>query len=398
MHKLINIFGICLLVGFVIFLYVFFHGPLFFSPFYLQPKTLVSTIPGTIVRTEKVEQSVVPDANAWKILYVSTDFQTKKPIVVSGVVFIPKSSLASGSKRPIVAWAHGTTGVATQCAPSLLSNGGAGIIPGLSTFIKSGDVVVATDYPGLGTAGTLPYLIGESAAYAVLDSVRAALNLPQANAENKFVVWGHSQGGHASLFTGQLAKGYAPELNLVGVAATAPATDLAKLFTYDLGTTPGNALASLAFVAWSKLFAGADLFHIMKLQSIPIAQNIAVRCVNNKYALSLDYPEAALLNKLGFLAKEPSKTEPWKTILRTNSPTGATITVPMLITQGSADTIVDPKVTQSVVDNLCQEGKTIVYHVLPGVGHLPAGFDSVSIIAPWVQERFNGVTSVSNCQ
>lgn len=43
------------------------------------------------------------------------------------------------------------------------------------------------------------------------------------------MAWGHSQGGHAVLWTGMLAPDYAPELDLVGVAAFAPATDLCAL-------------------------------------------------------------------------------------------------------------------------------------------------------------------------
>ena len=43
------------------------------------------------------------------------------------------------------------------------------------------------------------------------------------------VVWGHSQGGHAALWTGQLAPTSAPELDIAGVAALAPASNLPGL-------------------------------------------------------------------------------------------------------------------------------------------------------------------------
>ncbi len=91
-------------------------------------------------------------------------------------------------------------------------------------MVDRGYVVAATDYPGLGTPQTHPYLVGVSEARAVLDSVRAARALT--GAQNRFAVWGHSQGGQAALFTGLIAKSYAPDLDLVGVAAAAPATDL----------------------------------------------------------------------------------------------------------------------------------------------------------------------------
>ena len=52
----------------------------------------------------------------------------------------------------------------------------------------------------------------------MLDSVRAARDLPDSGASDRFAVWGHSQGGHAALYTGELAERYAPDLKLVGVA------------------------------------------------------------------------------------------------------------------------------------------------------------------------------------
>lgn len=69
-------------------------------------------------------------------------------------------------------------------------------------MISQGYIVVATNYPGLGTGGIHPYLIGESEARAVIDSVRAARDMPNSGATNRFAVWGHSQGGHAALYTG----------------------------------------------------------------------------------------------------------------------------------------------------------------------------------------------------
>lgn len=77
--------------------------------------------------------------------------------------------------------------------------------------------------------------------------------MPEAAAGPRFVTFGESQGGQAALFTGQLAAEYAPELDLVGVAAAAPATDLNALFRRSVGTTFTNIDAPV-FIAWG----GAD--------------------------------------------------------------------------------------------------------------------------------------------
>jgi acetyl esterase/lipase len=120
-------------------------------------------------------------------------------------------------------------------------------------MLARGYVVTATDYPGLGTPEVHPYLVGRSEARAVLDSVRAAKKIPEAGAGDRFAVWGHSQGGQAALFTGLEAARYAPELKIVGVAAAAPATDLAALMSEDLGTGGGNNITAMTLWSW-----GAD--------------------------------------------------------------------------------------------------------------------------------------------
>src|SRR2546430_1245323 len=174
-------------------------------------------------------------ASAWRVLYVSSGL-SGKPIPVSGVIMIPNDP-APGPGRDVVAWAHPTTGVQDDCAPSLKSDFFKRI-PGLADMLSRGFIVTATDYPGLGTPGTHPYLVGVSEGRAVLDSVRAARQL--APVSRRFAVWGHSQGGHAGLFAGQLAQNYAPEFSLKGIAVAAPATDLKSLLSEDIGSEIGK--------------------------------------------------------------------------------------------------------------------------------------------------------------
>ena len=126
------------------------------------------------------------------------------------------------------------------------------MIWGLADMLARGYVVAATDYPGLGTPGVHPYLIGESEGRAVLDWVRAVRDLPNSGASGRFAVWGHSQGGHAALYTGEIAARYAPELKLVGVAAAAPATYLIELFDSDKSSPTGKELTAMTVWPWSR--------------------------------------------------------------------------------------------------------------------------------------------------
>ena len=150
----------------------------------------------------------MPDgAEGWLILYSSTS-PDGEPVAVSGVVVAPADPPAG--PRPVIAWAHGTTGVATGCAPSL-SDDPLFELPALRRAPGRGWVVVATDYPGLGTPGQHPYVVGVSEGRAVLDAVRAAGQIDDGpELSSQVAVWGMSQGGHAALFAAQLAPAYAP--------------------------------------------------------------------------------------------------------------------------------------------------------------------------------------------
>ena len=207
--------------------------------------------PGSIIRVWPLEGGGPGGGDAFRILYRSTGL-SGEPIAVSGAIFIPPGAAPAGG-RNVIAWAHPTSGVVEDCAPSLMPDV-SGMIWGLADMLRQGYVVVATDYPGLGVPGMIhPYLIGVSEGRAVLDSVRAARDLPDAGASNRFAVWGHSQGGHASLYTGELAASYAPDLKLVGVAAAAPATYLAELFDADKSSPGGKELTAMTIYSWSRL-------------------------------------------------------------------------------------------------------------------------------------------------
>jgi Secretory lipase len=133
--------------------------------------------PGTIIRVWPLLGGGPGDSDAFRFLYRSTG-PKGETIPVSGAIFIPSGPAPAGG-RNVIAWAHPTSGVAPACAPSLYPHG-AGLIWNLSDMLGHGYVIVATDYPGLGTDGIHPYLIGESAGRAVLDSVRAARHSPRA--------------------------------------------------------------------------------------------------------------------------------------------------------------------------------------------------------------------------
>ena len=113
----------------------------------------------------------------------------------------------------MVSYAHGTTGIADECAPSKSNGSGeTGVIANI--LVSNGYIFAATDYEGLGTAGVHPYVVGVSEARSMLDIIRAARQLTESS--GKSVVWGHSQGGGAALMASEVAPKYAPDAQVVG--------------------------------------------------------------------------------------------------------------------------------------------------------------------------------------
>ena len=297
-----------------------------------------------------------------------------------------------------MAWAHPTTGVDRRCAPSIEADGGAGSVPGLTDLIDAGYVVTATDYPGLGTPGPHPYLVGVSEAHAVLDSVRAAGQLDGPSAGRTAAVWGHSQGGHAALFAGQVAPDYAPELDVVGIAAAAPATELGELLRRDIGGLSGNVLASMALVSWSEVYAdaGLTLDSVAEPTAVPLIELIAGQCIETTAQDLIDVPEAEVL-RLRFLEADPWSIPPWDTTLAENSPGATAVRMPVLIAQGTADTVVWPGVTERWVDGQCAAGVVIDERLYPGRTHPEIAAASAADVRAWVEDRFDGRTAPSTC-
>jgi acetyl esterase/lipase len=351
--------------------------------------------PGSIIRIWPLEgggPGMGGMGDSFRILYRSTD-PSGRPIPVSGAIYIPNGPAPAGG-RNIIAWAHPTSGVMPPCAPSLMPDVG-GMMWNLPNMITQGYIVVATDYPGLGTDGIHPYLIGESEARSVLDSVRAARDMPNTGASNRFAVWGHSQGGHAALYTGEVAARYAPELKLVGVAAAAPATYLVELFDADESTEQD--LLAMSVLSWTRL-ENVPVANVVEPQAMSAFEKTAKDCIESVAEFEKIETDESPLKSGQFLKVDPSKAEPWKGIMLHNSPGQAAAGAPVFIAQGTADTTVDPEVTKRFGEALCAQGVRVSFVPLPGVTHTFAARDSANAALNWMTERFRGAPAPSSCE
>jgi acetyl esterase/lipase len=357
------------------------------GPFYTPPDPLPAGEPGDILRSEPIDSPVPEGAEAWRILYLSTGLDGE-PLPVSAVVVAPAEP--SSEPRPVIAWAHGTVGVLPECGVSHTDDPYQQT-PVLELMVNEGFIVVATDYPGLGTPGVHPYIVGPIAAHSVLDSVRAVRNM-ELNAGERFAVWGASQGGHASLWTAESAADYAPELTLVGAAASAPATDLKAILASKAESKSGGAFSSELLYAWGHTYPDANLDDIIKPEARAQFEKMAETCISTPLAfLTL----GDILTPNEFLSADPATTEPWATLLAENTPHGA-IHAPLLLTHGTADDLIPPELSDAEAARRCAAGEDVTLLHLPGVSH-DARNESGVVSVGWIADRFAGLPTGSTC-
>ncbi|MCC5948439.1 MAG: alpha/beta fold hydrolase [Nitriliruptoraceae bacterium] len=357
--------------------------------FYRSPASLDDAAAGTVLRVEPFTTGIPPDAEAWRVLYASRD-EFDRPIAVSGLIITPTTP--ADGPRPIITVGHGTTGVDVACAPSLsvrpLSS-----LPGVEQALAAGWTVAATDYPGLGTRGPHPYLIGETTAHAVLDAARAASSVT-GEAPPDVAVWGFSQGAHAALFAGALARDYAPELPVRGVVAFAPPTDLAAIIEANQGTTLGTMLVVSTAVAWSEAREDLELTDVVNDDSIEAARSLAAQCLASPELPIAAIRSIQLRDEVATLGSDG--TAAWSDILAANSPSER-LQVPTLILQGAADPIMDPQIVGRYAEARCEEGDPIELRLVPAAEHFTLVARTADDAAAWTTDRFAGRAAASSC-
>jgi alpha-beta hydrolase superfamily lysophospholipase len=356
--------------------------------FYAPPDPLPAGNPGAIIRSEPLPDSLPEGAQAFRVMYLSTGVDGE-PVAVTGTIVARRDP--GDTPRPVIAWAHGTTGIFPQCGVSHTTDPYQQT-PIIERMLSEGYVVAITDYPGLGTPGVHPYMVGPIEAASVLDSVRAARQL-NVNAGDRFAVWGASQGGHAALWTAQTAAEYAPELTLVGAAASAPATDLGRIVESKLSDKAGGIFLGYVFRAWSALYPEANLDAIIKPEMRQQFEAMVQPCFTTPAAF---LKVGDIVPPDQYLSVDILKTEPWASLMAQNTPRGP-IDVPLLIAHGTADPLIPIELSEAEAARRCADGEDVQFARFPGSVH-DAREDTALMILGWVEDRFAGRPTGANCE
>ncbi|MGH9210772.1 MAG: lipase family protein [Acidimicrobiales bacterium] len=353
--------------------------------FYEQPDPLPAGEPGSLLRYQPLDGAAVDGGTGWRVMYLSESLEGD-PIAVTGVVVVP-SGPAPSEGRKLVTIAHGTTGIADECAPSH-EPGGAGL--GLTgQFVEAGYVVAISDFEGLGTPGRHPYLVGESEGRSVLDAAKAAMQLPEAEVGDRYAIIGYSQGGHGALWANELADEWGPDLDLVGAVAGAPATELPVIFA--AGPAIGGFFLSLV-AGFDAAYPEADPSLVLTDAGLETLDAVDEGCIGDVFEA------VAELGNEQLVRADHTSVEPWATLMEENNPGRVAVDSPVLILHSLADDTVPAGLSEQLLDRMCDVGQTVERRTYDrGQGHVAAAPDAFADGFAWIEGLMDGGAATSSC-
>jgi alpha-beta hydrolase superfamily lysophospholipase len=352
--------------------------------FYRPPDPLPRAPTGTLIRKQFTTDYVVDGVAtaATRILYHSRR-SDGRDIAASGVVLVPSGRRPAGG-WPVIVDAHGVSGIGRVCAPSLMRD----LYHGnqMMRFVKQGYAVVAPDYAGLGATGAHELGNKIAAANDVIAAVPAAhAAVPGLSA--RWLVWGHSQGGDAALSVAE-RQAVAPMPGYLGAVITSPPADLKALATRAVGTPGLGAFAAVLAVAAHNSDPRIGIDNLLSKTAVDRLPITTIGCLGAVATAYGDLTGSALAGP-GF------STDPrFNKYLADNSFGSRRVAGPVLMLQGTADTVVLQSDTDRLVEQLRGLHSRIDYRVYPGLEHdtypWVTGIDDGAMpdILAWTADRF----------
>ena len=386
---------------------------------------------GQVIKQEKIATSLKA-AQAWRIAYISSDISGRKTIS-TGLVVAP-TGVAPAGGRPVMTWAHGTTGSAQNCGPSQVIDPAAPLneyflvggnswtdygIPAAEELIKEGYVIVATDYQGLGGGGRHQYSVAATNALDTLNAARAAISMNETGANKKTLVYGWSQGGGAAIALAGMPEHIkqtgtvADNLDIVGFVALAP-QDISIL-------APAGKLDQVAadkyFQDSQKMFfdnvfnfTHATMFYWgtqaafpnLKLSDIFTDDGVKVsnEIYNNKcmHAASDTFNFNYGSNYASLIKQKPSNTVAWAQAMQKGGVPVVKPVAPIQIYFGTKDTAVPPMMHKLYQEQACKLGGNVGRMQLPGEqSHFTTPGSSKPFYVPWIKDRVAGKPLANAC-
>ncbi len=311
---------------------------------------------------------------------------------------------------PVLGHAAGTTGIGNGCAPlderSTGRSWGAYHSQSLA-YAAQGYIVVFPNWLHFDDPQRIHYyFVSEFQAHTLLDAVRAAYRFwdrdqeldTQARPAQAAFMMGYSSGGHAIFAAKDRARDYAPELPIEGVIGFGPVTNPELLLQEDPIFGPYLVYAY-------RDFYGEDIIDPAEVYQPPwvadFEDDVLSICVDGIFstyshsARRMYEPEFREVLYDGRLdAVYPEFAE--KLAENTAGLAGGT-DIPVLILQGTADTVITPPSQREFRDQLCALGNSVTWIEYGAATHADTRWRSYDDALAWMEDAAQGSAPPSDC-
>jgi pimeloyl-ACP methyl ester carboxylesterase len=363
---------------------------------FYQPPSSVPALPGTIIRTEPAKFWIDPfrlipaPARVTRIMFSSSD-RNGTPIAVTGTVMTPTRPRSQRADRGLVAFAVGTQGMGSQCAPSRQMAVGreyeSVFITGL---LARGFNVVVPDYQGLGVPGLHTYMSRIVQGHVVLDSLRAAQQLeePDIPAVGPVAITGYSQGGAACASAAEMWEDYAPELDIVGAVAGAVPGDL-QLTARLLDGGPYFAFLGYALAGLAEDY-GVDLGSVLNERGREITSKITEQCMFESLR-SYAFTKSRTLTLDGRSISRTLRDEPFASLIREQRlGEGRWPKMATMLVHSRLDDVVPYEAGRALAERWVSQGARVRLSTGVAPTHAAAAVTSYPAAFAFLHNRFGG--------
>lgn len=334
-------------------------------------------------------------ASVYRLTYRSTDARNANQLVrVSAQVLVPNDTPPAGG-WPVLAWAHGASGIGLTCAPSVM---GIGTVQArfYDGWLQQGFAIVATDYPGLGEPGAPLFLNARSEGMSILDAIRAAHSrLPDLS--QNVVLAGHSQGGQAVIAAAGLAPTYTPGIHILGTIAAAP-HELDAEGAHTLLNprnprqfSPSVPLLLMLGASYSEANPSFDPARVFTPRALHLIHEAKTTCIPDFFALA-HRSGLTIANML-----QPDAETALAPALEWARYPSLKLSTPVFIGTGTQDVHALPSEQKRLVADLCASGTSVTQHIYPGVNHNDTLSASRSDSHAFARQLLNGEEPRASC-
>ncbi len=191
------------------------------------------------------------------------------------------------------------------------------------------------------------------------------------------------------MFAGELRPAYAPDLELLGVVAVAPAAELVALASQR--TTAFFGATVMGVFGFSAAYPQLPVEAILAPEVIAQRGGVENQCAEQIIQRFRGVP-------LELLRADPGSVASWTAVLTMNTPGNTATLKPVLVIHGERDEVVPFAVSEVLMERLCSKGVTAELRRYPRADHASVIVEAQDEITSWIDERSKVSSAASSCR